>query len=179
MVPLGHARWMSVVRQVPILMAALFLAVALGRGAVQAGPDIATVLSAIGGATAEPVYSAADLQRQVIGDPRRWIGRTVRVRGRAAMDRSWSAPDSIVTSIELLDPGTPGGTTGLSLAWGGADPRLVALRSLPLIGGLAPRPQVLHFGTRATYRVRLRAATAGACESPPCYEAVLLDALPP
>jgi hypothetical protein len=165
-------------RPATILIAALVLSVVMGRGAVRAGPDLASALSTPGIAADGPTYAVADLQRRVIRDPGRWIGPTVLVRGRVAMDRSWKAPDSIVTRFDLIDPGAPRGTPGLALAWGGADPLLAALRRLPLIGRLAPRPQVLRWGAPATYRVRLRASDALACATPPCYEALLLDAAP-
>jgi hypothetical protein len=58
------------------------------------------------------------------------------------------------------------------------DPLLAALRRLPLAGGLVPGPQVAREGVLATYRVRLVAAPAAACEASPCYEAFLLDAAP-
>jgi hypothetical protein len=177
-IPLSHTRWLRIARRAPILIAALVLAGALGRGAVQAGSHLATALSTQRIAAEGPTYGVGDLQRQVAGDPGRWIGRTVLVRGRVAMDRTWSAPDSIGTRFELLDPGTPGGTPSLLLDWGGADQLLVSLRRLPLIGRLVPQPQVLRWDARATYRVRLRASPARECGTPPCYEALLLDASP-
>jgi hypothetical protein len=174
----SHTRRVHMAWPAPILIAALVLSVVLGKGAVQVGSHLATALSILRIAPDGPTYGVADLQRQAIRDPGRWIGPTVLVRGRAAMDRSWSAPDSIVTRFDLIDPGAPSGAGGLSLAWGGADPLLAALRRLPLIGRLAPRPQVLRWGAPATYRVRLRASPALACGTSPCYEALLLDAAP-
>jgi hypothetical protein len=160
------------------LMAALLLVAALGWGAVQAGPDVATALRANGIAADGPPYSVTDLQRQVTSDPGRWIGRTVLVQGTLATDRTWSAPDSIVTRIDLIDPGAPGDTTRLSLAVGSADPVRAFWRRLPLLGRLAPRTQVLHWGALATYQVRLRYAPAGSCSFVPCYDALILDAAP-
>jgi hypothetical protein len=151
------------------LPAALLLTVVLGWGTLQLAAALHTRIT-----TEEQVYSVNDLHQQVAHDPRHWLGRTLLVQGRVALDHTWSPPDSIVTRIELVDPGT----SGVSLAWGGETPLMQALRRLPLLGRLVPRPQVLRWDTRATYRVQLRAAPAGTCAVPPCYEAFLLDAAP-
>jgi hypothetical protein len=57
-----------------------------------------------------------------------------------------------------------------------SDPLLAALRRLPLLGALLPRPQVVRWGALATYRVQLLPVAAGACSVAPCYRALLLDA---
>jgi hypothetical protein len=177
-IPLSPIRRLLSARQYLILVAAPVLMVAMGWGALQADPHVATELSALGVTADGPRYSVTDLQRQVARDPGGWIGRTVLVRGRVATDRTWSAPDSIVTRIALIDPGAPGETTVLSLVWGSADPVRAFLRRLPLLGRVAPKAQVLQLGALATYRVRLRAAPAGSCSFLPCYEALVLDAAP-
>jgi hypothetical protein len=164
--------------QSPILMAALLLVVALGWGTVWAAPRLATALRTLGIAADGPLYGVTDLQRQLARDPEDWIGRTMLVQGSAGSYHSWSPPDSIVARFALRDPGAPPGTASLSLAWGAPDLLQASLRHLPLIGRLAPQPQVLHWGGLATYRVRLRIAPADSCSFLPCYEAVLLDAAP-
>jgi hypothetical protein len=102
----------------------------------------------------------------------------VLVQRHLALDRTWSAPDSIVTRIELMNREASGGRPGLPLAWGSADALLVFLRRLPLLGNLLPAPQRLHWGEVATYRVRVQAIPGSSCGSGACFEAVLLDAAP-
>jgi hypothetical protein len=55
------------------------------------------------------------------------------------------------------------------------DPDRLTLLSLTLG---APHPLLAHWGAVATYWVQLRAAPVGTCTSPPCYQALLLDAAP-
>jgi hypothetical protein len=157
----------------PLLPAALLL-LALGWCSVGAGTHLPSALTTLG-----PTYTVAGLQRQVAGDPRHWLGRTVLVKGVVASIGDASGPEGIVLGMTLTDPGEPSGATDLTVVWGPADPLLGFLRHLPLIGQLAPRAQAEHWDTIATYRVRLRAAPASACQSRPCYEALLLDAPPP
>jgi hypothetical protein len=65
----------------------------------------------------------------------------------------------------------------LPVAWAGPDPLPAFLRRLPVLGTLVPAPQVPRWGAVATYRVQFR-VRAAACPSPPCYEALVLDAAP-
>jgi hypothetical protein len=147
-------------------------------GVVYAGPHLATALGEPGFTADRPVFSVAALQRQVVRDPGDWLGLTVRVRGRAATYKTWSPPDSIVTRVELRDADTPFSSSGLPLVWDGGDPLLTSLRQLPLLGQLVPPPQVIRWGARATYRVRLRVVPATSCMVLPCIEADLVDATP-
>jgi hypothetical protein len=177
--PSHHARLMRRTWLSPIWIAALVLVGALGYGTVRVGPHVATVVSTLGIAADRPLYSVTELQWQLAHHPQGWIGRAVLVQGSAGSYHTWSPPDSIVLRITLRDPGAPPGTLSLPLAWGNPDPLRASLRHLPLIGRLAPQPQVVRWGTLTTYRVRLRAAPAGgSCSFLPCFEAVLLDAAP-
>jgi hypothetical protein len=120
-----------------------------------------------------PVYTVADVERQMAQGE--WVGRTVLVQGRAALYRTWSPPDSIVTRIALVAPRQADGTLPLYLQWGSADPLLSSLRRLPLVGRLAPRPQQSQWGTLAIYRIQLHGRPSGL---PGGDDAVLLDAAP-
>jgi hypothetical protein len=99
----------------------------------------------------------------------------VLVQGRAALYRTWSPPDSIVTRIALVAPGQAGGTPPLYLQWGNADPLLASLRRLPLVGRLAPSPQRPHWGPPAVYRIQLCCPPVTSSGS---ADVVLLDADP-
>jgi hypothetical protein len=113
-------------------------------------------------------------------DPHAWAGRAVLVQGVAV------SPGCIVRESVLCAIGSPYAAyivdpadgAFLPLTRAAATPLLSFLRRLPLARGLVPAAPALHWGTRVTYRVRLRAAPAGSCASVPCYEAVLPDAAP-
>ena len=84
---------------------------------------------------------------------------------------SWSYaltdPDQVSTAVPLL------------LSWGGAPPLLAVLRRVPLVGQLAPAPQILYSGVPAVYRVQVRNAACASTEAAPCYGVGLLDARAP
>jgi hypothetical protein len=65
----------------------------------------------------------------------------------------------------------------LLLTWAAPDPLLTLVRRLPLAGQVLSPPQVVRWWVVATYRVRLAALPANACPAPPCFGAVLLDAM--
>ena len=72
----------------------------------------------------------------------------------------------------------------LPLAWGQAPPLLAFLRHLPLphlplLKLMIPSPQVLHSGVAAVYRIQLQPTACVLSASPPCYGALLLDAIAP
>jgi hypothetical protein len=120
-----------------------------------------------------PVSTVADVERHMAqGD---WLGRTVLVQGRAALYRTWSPPDSIVTRLALVGPGRSDSTVPLSVQWGSPDPLLASWRRLPLMGRLVPSPQRPHWGTLAIYRIQLPSRPSGLPEG---ADAVLLDAAP-
>jgi hypothetical protein len=93
-----------------------------------------------------PIYRVAGLRRAVGRDPGQWQGRTVVVRGRMATYDTWSAPDSIVQAIVLVDPGAAYESTALPVVLGSEDPLRAVLRRLPVLGTLVPAPQVPHWG---------------------------------
>jgi hypothetical protein len=127
------------------------------------------------------LYSVQEVQMGLAHDPDAWLGRTVWVRGIAARDSCRSLTPSLAGTtcrdwrLGLFDAA---GAAPLPLTLGAPNPLLALLRRLPLAGQLVPPPQVVQWGAVATYRVQLRAAPAGPCASPACYEALLLDAAP-
>lgn len=88
--------------------------------------------------------------------------------------RSWIYAIAFPMNTAMLDG-------GLLVTWGGEDPLLARLRSLPLVGQFAPPPQRLRWGTPSVYRVRIKSLGSSVMCSPnkaPCYAAELLDAAP-
>jgi hypothetical protein len=118
------------------------------------------------------VYSVAQVQRQLARDARGWLGRTILVRGMVAGEPAYHPAPSLV-AVDAAAPVDP-----LPLAWAGVDPLRTYLRRLPVLDSLAPPTQAVRWGVGAVYRIRLRAAPAGSCAVPPCYQALLLDAAP-
>jgi hypothetical protein len=118
------------------------------------------------------VYTVAQVQMHLARDDQPWVGRTILVRGMVAGEPAYHPVPSLVDAdaAATADP--------LPLAWTGPDPMRAYLRRLPVLGRLVPRVQAVHWGEVALYRVQLRAAPANSCASPPCYEALLLDAAP-
>jgi hypothetical protein len=166
------------VRTAAAVLSILLLVLAAACGLLRAGMPAAEALAARGLLAGGPVYPVGALEQRLVHHPGEWFGRTVLVQGRVVLDRTWSAPDSIVTRIELMDAHALPGAPALSLRWGGADPFIGAWRRTPVLGRLALLPQTVRWGTPATYRVRLAAAPSSACTGAPCFEAVLLDAAP-
>ena len=156
------------------LSGALLLSVAvLGWAVARPALQVPRALSAMRVWALGPVYTVADVERQMAhGD---WVGRTVLVQGRAALYRTWSPPDSIVTRLALVEPGRSDSTMPLSLQWGSPDPLLASWRRLPVVGRLVPPPQRPHWGTLAVYRIHLDGLSG---RSPASMEVVLLDADP-
>lgn len=133
------------------------------------------VLGTLSAALRGPVYTVAQLQRAVARHPDGWDGRQVLVQGSAALYRTWSPPDSIITQIALVDPGRADSSVPLSLQWGSPDPLLTSWRRLPVVGRLVPPPQRPQWGTLAVYRIQLQGRPGGV---PGGADAVLLDAAP-
>ena len=163
--PGSRTRATSYLHRAVALLSVLLLALTVGCGVK-------------GQLAGSPVYTVDDLERRLALDPGAWLGQPLLVQGRLVLDRTWSAPDSVVTRIELLDAHALPGAPALSVRWGGGDPIILALRRIPLLGRLARLPQTVRWGTRATYRVRLAAAPGSSCTAGLCFEAVLLDAAP-
>ena len=128
-------------------------------------------------ATSGRVYTVAELERQIAHDPESWLGRTVLVQGVTVVyhRRIYDQGDrSLVTTIYLSDPGAPQWAAHVLLIRGPPDPLLAALRHLPLLGYLAPRPQAPRLEQAAVYRIQLSTLPRSAWSS--CEVAVLLDA---
>jgi hypothetical protein len=128
----------------------------------------------------EPVYAIAEVRAALRGDPNTWMNRTLLVRGVAEAVSCTPAPAGppACYSQRLWLAAAGGASTvgALPLSLGTGSRLLATLRSIPLVGTLAPAPQVPRWGAMATYRVQLRAAPAGSCPVPPCYAVLLLDA---
>jgi hypothetical protein len=122
-----------------------------------------------------PAYSVKALQMNLQQAPRRWVGRTVRVRGVAWPCREWAYGPCLRRTPYLASYGAD---PGLALARQPANPLLAVVRALPLIGSLVLPRQILHWGVLASYRVQIRAVPAASCSYWPCYEALLLDPAP-
>jgi hypothetical protein len=128
------------------------------------------------------VYSVADVRSHLAEDPRRWLGRTLLVRGEAiAAACVESAATAILCApprVFLTDPGPSLAVRPLlPLVSASPDPWLTSVRRLPLLGSVLPPSQVVHWGQVAVYRVQVR-SRADTSSGPASYEAVLLDAAP-
>jgi hypothetical protein len=151
---------------------------------VVAGLALATAcaLATVRRAPLGPVYAVAAVHAGLVHASDRWVGRTVRVRGIAVLCLSadiQSYPQRCGRWPMYLVNGDAGAATGvLPLALGQQDGEPALLRRVLQFAGIVPASQVVRWGAVATYQVRLRAAPASSCASPPCYQAVLLDAAP-
>jgi hypothetical protein len=129
-----------------------------------------------------PVYTLVQVQDRLVLQPRAWVGRPIQVRGRAT--RCFMLVEhGHVRCLPLLlprlsDPDADAASAPLLMARAAPDSLLVFVRRVPLLGGLLPAPQVVHWGEVATYRVELRAMPDESCGAATCYEALLLDAAP-
>jgi hypothetical protein len=125
------------------------------------------------------VYSVAQVQAGLAHHPGIWVGRTVRVRGVAAIclssDMESDPQRCSHWPTYLVDAAVTGAV--LPLAWGRLDAVRAFLRRVPPVSQMIAPPQTPRWWMPASYRVQLRAA-AGLCGVPPCYEALLLDAAP-
>jgi hypothetical protein len=128
-----------------------------------------------------PTYTLPALQAQVARQPSAWRTRIVLVRAVAlacvstvspAPDRPWCLEPS------LSDAGPPDSPARLPFSVSTPSPLLAFLQRVPVLAGLVRTPQMLRWGTVATYRIQLRAVRAGSCLAPPCFEAQILDVAP-
>jgi hypothetical protein len=130
----------------------------------------------------DPVYALSQVRAALQHDPGAWVNRTLLVRGLAVAALCAPAPVGPpacpAAPFRLAAVSDAATNDGLLLRLGTGNRLVTALRRLPLLGTLLPEPQVLYGEEAATYRVQIRAAPAGSCLFPPCYEALLLDAAP-
>lgn len=127
-----------------------------------------------------PVYSVAALRAGLLRSPGRWVEHTVRVRGVADSRCQTGSgaglpgrgqPVCSAWRADLQDPAGARATAEVSL--------LLAPPALPTaLRRLVGAPQQIQWGTLSTHRVRLQAAPPATCATPPCYAALLLDAVP-
>ncbi len=167
-------------RSVPTHYYPILAAAALVAALSWSAPGVWSRFSggALDGFAVGPVYSVAALRAYLALDPHAWSGRAVLVRAALTIDPKRAyCPDGSMSCIVngppiLVDPSDSNPSAGLALAWGAPDSLWAALRRLPLVGPIAPRPQTLRWGRLATYRVRLHASRG--CRA--CTVALLLDA---
>lgn len=129
-----------------------------------------------------PVYTVAALRAHLARDPDAWVDRPLRVRAVAGICTVWTAWPGVGRAgpcmnwqPSLIDPHDD--VEALPLASGPVPPLIAFLRRLPLPGYTAPAPQQPRWDALGVYRIQLHAFS---CSSllPPCYEALLLDAVP-
>ncbi len=122
----------------------------------------------------DPPYTVAALRQMVAQNPKRWMGRTVRVQGVVVAYRQ--RRDSLDGWVLLAPPRLtdPGGQGSWLLVWGPPDPLLAWLRSVPLLGRVVPAAQTVSWGRVAIYRIQLRKMAGRVC--PERDAAVLVDA---
>jgi hypothetical protein len=148
----------------------LLLAAGLGAAALNAWPDRPTE------------YSVTQVEAQLASHPRAWTDRTLLLRGvvvatgcfAQTADKAASCVPQRMT-LDDADPTASGAPLPLALA--GPNPLLTIVRRIPLLGSFVPASQVVHWDVAATYRVQLRATVEALCGGPPCYEALLLEAV--
>jgi hypothetical protein len=137
----------------------------------------------------EHVYSLATLESRLQRDPAAWLHRSLRVRalveGQCTQLVGLYVASCGSWRLALTDPNGPTdpyagtGDQPLPLSWGKAPALLAFLRHLPLLKQMVPLPQILHSGVPAVYQIQLRPTACVLSAGPPCYEAQLLDAIPP
>lgn len=146
----------------------------------------ARVGSAVG--VRERVYSLAGLESHLAHEPAAWLQRSVRTRallGGQCTEIVDLAAACGASRMALIDPharadsGSGSIAQPLPLAWGKPPALLAFLRRVPLVGQLLPRPQIVHLGVPAVYRIQVRPTACVLSADPPCYEALLLDAIAP
>lgn len=129
------------------------------------------------------VYSLAVLDDALARQPRAWLQRPLRVYallgGKCTAMAGLYTPSCAAWELALTDPVGSAEVAPLPLAWGSAPPLLAFLRRLPLLGQVAPPPQILHSSVPAVYRIELQPAACTGMDGPPCYQALLLDARKP
>lgn len=152
---------------------ALVLGFVGGSALVAAGTRLHVEISALGLVPSGPVYSVAELQERVGGDPQPWMGRTVRVRGTIMYQHVRLSPFIWTTHLVLTDTNAANRTSDVPLIQGPTDAMVAFLRRLPLIDQLLPEPPLRPWNTPAVYRLQLEAHPSRLC--PTCYQAVLLD----
>jgi hypothetical protein len=127
-----------------------------------------------------PVYTVAQVQDGLAHHLGDWLGRTVQVRGVAvlclSLDAQQASPFCGQGTTWLLDAGE--NNRGIPLVWGTQDGMLAFLRRLPFVSRLVGPPQSLRWGLLATYQVQPHAAGSARRSTRPCYEALLMDAVP-
>jgi hypothetical protein len=128
-----------------------------------------------GGAQAGRVYSVGAVVAALQHHPVGWAGQTIQLHAVAWPCLGWATGPCQAATPVLTDPGAGGSPAMLALAGPRPGSLLTLLRSMPLVNGLLPAPQVARWGKPATYRVRILAVPAAACTLAPCYQALLED----
>jgi hypothetical protein len=128
------------------------------------------------------VYAVAAIRAALAHRPQAWVGQTVEIRAVAEPCPWWEEQGRLQHCADqplvLVDSPTGAPADPLPVARAAPRPLLSFLRGLPLLGRVLPRPLMVPLFVRARFHVRLRALSPGSCTSLPCYEALLLDAVP-
>ncbi len=123
------------------------------RRVVSAVALVALVLAFGGGIVvaarghAESVYTVADAQAGLAHQPRRWVGRTILVRGRLTIVGCTGR--CLSSTAVLSDPADVG--QRLRVTWGAVNPVLALFLTVPVVGPVIRR----RIGGVGVYRVHL------------------------
>jgi len=123
-------------RRVVSAVALVALVLAFGGGIVVAAPG-----------HAESVYTVADAQAGLAHQPRRWVGRTILVRGRLTIVGCTGR--CLSSTAVLSDPADVG--QRLRVTWGAVNPVLALFLTVPVVGPVIRR----RIGGVGVYRVHL------------------------
>jgi hypothetical protein len=127
-------------------------------------------------------YTIAEVQTVLAHHADTWRGRTIRVRG-VVRGCPYGYPDLCASwQPELRESQTRLAEAGAGLLLvpepARSDALTTLLRRIPWVRTLVRGPQVVQWGVAATYQVHLQAVAGSHCGGSPCYEALLLDAVP-
>jgi hypothetical protein len=147
-----------------------------------------------------PVYSVAALRSHLRRDPTAWSDRLVRVRGVPGVCGAWAAaqPGSCMLWYPVLvDVGavprpapyrtvrvagsaviTLAPVDSLPLVQRAASHWHTFLRHFPVLDRLTSAPQTVRWGVPGIYQVRLEPMGCDAGATPPCFAAVVVNAVP-
>lgn len=153
--------------------APLLVPIALG------GIAVATMVARPAPAHSSHIYSVAAARSALLRRSAMWVGRTLSVHGR--LDGCPPAPEPcVVWQPRLFDVAGPSLRTALPVELVLSDPQPVAplaalqaavqtaLQGLPLLGALVSARHMAHWGTVATYRIRLAALLTRRCATGTC-----------
>jgi hypothetical protein len=147
-----------------------------------------------------PVYSVATVRSRLRQDPVAWRDRLVRVRGVPGVCGAWAGDHTRSCMLwypALVDVDTarrpapyrairvasrtaitPAPADSLPLVQHAASRLQMVLRRLPVLDRLTPALQPVRWGVPGVYHVRLEAVSCDVGTTPPCFAAVVVNAVP-